>query len=192
MQWQKGHSIQSQSNQSRTRPISVGCSRVHIHVYTASRILYIVSAIIHKDAFRPEENGRTGSRPLGLSGLSRLANQGRDYDANRLPPCCRVAYNVGNTGLPAKMCHYSDEYLQHVPKTTSAERSAHFKVGEWLALIRKSLSYFRINMFVCCNIYRCRGRFERNNFWHDIITLCQNCVTFCARIVTAYEITRYD
>lgn len=81
-------------------------SWLHIHTHIQSCREYcrriLLRAIIHEDAFRLEENGRTGSRPLGLSGLSRLANRGRDYDAIRFSPCCRPAYAVGNTGLPAK------------------------------------------------------------------------------------------
>lgn len=84
-----------------------GQSGLHRHTYTHRVVGNIVAvillrAIIHEDVFRLEENGRTGSRPLGLSGLSRLANRERDYEAIRFSPCCRAAYAVGNTGLPAK------------------------------------------------------------------------------------------
>jgi len=92
----------------------------------ANTYSYIVSTIIHKDAFRPEENGRTGSRPLGLSGLSRLANRGRDYDAFLLTV---ALLTMPETQDFPRRCHYPDEYLQRVPKAPSAE-SARSKVGE--------------------------------------------------------------
>ena len=88
--------------------------------------LYIVTCdYSRKRAFRPEESGRTGSRPLGLSDLSRMANRGRDYNAIRLSPCCRAAYVVGNTGLPAKMS--LSGRISAVPKATSAENGTHIQ-----------------------------------------------------------------
>lgn len=95
---EKGHLIRGQS-----LPTRMHLGWVHERTYIHRHIRHtLLRAIIHEDAFRPE-NGRTGSRPLGLSGLSRMANRGRDYDAIRFSSCCRVAYAVGNIGLPAKM-----------------------------------------------------------------------------------------
>lgn len=57
--------IRYEVNRFRRGCISVGCTYIHKRIPRT-----VLRAIIHEDAFEPEENGRTGSRPLGLSGLS--------------------------------------------------------------------------------------------------------------------------
>jgi len=118
----------------------------YIHRYIRRTLL---RAIIHEDAFGPEENGRTGSRLLGLSGLSRIANGGRDYDAIHLSPCCRAAYAVGNTVLPAKTS-LSGQISAACSESHFRRNGTHVgsKVGAGLALIRKSRNVILLRKYV--------------------------------------------
>jgi len=126
---EKGHSRSIASDEDASQLVA--------HIYIQMYSLYIVTCdYSRKRAFRPEESGRTGSRPLGLSDLSRMANRGRDYNAIRLSPCCRAAYVVGNTGLPAKMS--LSGRISAVCSESHFRRkwNAHSEVGT--GLIRKS------------------------------------------------------
>lgn len=120
-----------------------------------------------------EENGRTGSRPLGLSGLSRMANRRRDYDDVRLSPCCRAAYSVGNTGASREdvtsLTNISGMFQQPLPPKWDARS----KVGARLALIRKSRNVVLPRKYVCrprrssVSAIRRKDLFERNKSRRD-------------------------
>jgi len=162
----------------------------YIHRYIRRTLL---RAIIHEDAFRPEENGRTGSRPLGLSDLSRIANRGRDYDAIHLSPCCRAAYAVGNTELPAKTSLFG--------QISAACSESHFRNG---TLVRKlargsrssgnlAMSYFCGNTFVArrCSIRR-KDLFGWNKFRHNAITIVSKLHHFFMRSWLAFVTRLYE
>lgn len=138
---EKGHSIRGQSLPTR---MHLGWVHVRTQMAVADTRHTLLRAIIHEDAFRLEENGRTGSRLLGLSDLSRMVNRGRDYDAIRLSPCCRAAYAVGNTELPTKMS-LSGRISGLFRKPLPSKWDASSKVGEGDSRSSGNLamSYFR-------------------------------------------------
>lgn len=74
-----------------------------LHIHTRSCREYCRHITYDYSRRRIQTGGERANRISSVRSVwSRLANRGRDYDAIRFSPCCRTAYAVGNTGLPAK------------------------------------------------------------------------------------------
>lgn len=72
----------------------------------------LLRMIIHEDASILEKRN-AGSRLLGLSDLSQLADRGRDCQPCSLPPYYSCCCNVGNTVFPVGMSLF-ERYLRHI------------------------------------------------------------------------------
>lgn len=120
-----------------------GQSEVYTHTVAANIVAVILlHAIIHEDVFRVEENGRTGSRPLGLSGLFRQT-QSEITTPSAFLLAVALLMLTETRDFPRRR-HYPNEYLRHVLKATSAKMARTFKSWrgarshpEWIAMSYK-------------------------------------------------------